>query len=558
MFIQSAVADAIFPSVVLGEPRARLKGSLVCLEHFIRKSAILPSELIALVQNWLGQNRGKWVSVFEKDREALSHGLSDSDFIASSDVPSEAFAAKIFTLGLLTQTNNREMAGTTGGMLSALVKKMKTESPTLPVSTIWVTPTRVMLLQNVDNLEALSSQILLPLFTADPVGFMSFVEALPLQSLRAGDMADAAEAEYMLLFTSLQMGKKANLVHEDCEYRNNFTMNSEYLTVVDELSNTADAKDGSAQTLILKSEVIGNFLLHREPSIRLAALSLLVTTFSTAKPLTTAATSAILRGLPSMHADSDSYTRGEILSLTRKLIVRLKSGILKMEDVEDATRSAAGKPPLGLPKSDIETRAFLEAYIHFLQRDLVVTASYPRHITALKALKLLLQSGLDARIEITPLKSEVETRWKFHLNVLEPRLLRLLVDLLLDPFDEVRHTSLSIINLFPQKIVLAGLIGVSEHQAPSGMCLTDALARAERLASNTSRADHADTVARLYHILFCAASCAPDSGEEWWATKSGVVKTILSKLEERLASSRNLFNSSLRDAPLHGYLSGLR
>lgn len=217
MLIQSAVANAIFPTIILGESRSRLKGSLVCLEHFIRKSATLPSELIALVRDWLAQDRGKWISVFEKDREALSHGLSDSDFIASSDAPSEAFAAKIFTFGLLTQTNNREMAGTTGGMLSALVKKMKAEFPTQPVSTIWVAPTRLMLLENVDNLEALSSQILLPLFMADPTGFVPFVEALPFRSLLAGDMSDAAESEYMLLFTSLQMGKKVNLVHEDCK-----------------------------------------------------------------------------------------------------------------------------------------------------------------------------------------------------------------------------------------------------------------------------------------------------------------------------------------------------
>lgn len=227
--IQNAVGNSIFPSIILGEPRSRLKGSLVCLEHFIRKSAILPSELIALAQNWLAQNRKKWISVYGKDLEALSHDYdsTDSNSIALPSGPSEESAAKILTLGLLTQTNNREMAGTTGGMLSALVMKMKAESSTQTVSTIWVASTRHMLLQNVDNLEVLSSQILLPLFTADPAGFTCFIEALPLKSLIAGDMADAAESEYMLLFTSLQMGKKANLVHEDCEFRSNFVLNAE-------------------------------------------------------------------------------------------------------------------------------------------------------------------------------------------------------------------------------------------------------------------------------------------------------------------------------------------
>lgn len=317
-----------------------------------------------------------------------------------------------------------------------------------------------------------------------------------------------------------------------------------------------ETKGVSYEKLVLKSEVIGAFLLHQEPSIRIAALSMLVTAFSTVKPLTTAATSAILRALPSMHANSDSYTRGEIMSLTRKFIIRLKYGVIRIEELA-ASGSASRKQQVGSIKDDTETKKFLGAYIGFLQSDLVVTASYPRHISALKALKLLLLSGLDPRADVLPPKSEVETRWHLKMDILEPHLLRLLVDLLLDPFEEVRQTSLSIISLFPQATLLHGLID-AEQQSTNGVRLTDALARAERLASNTSRADHADTVARLYHIFFCAASQSSGARAEWWATKSSVVNTILLKLEERLSSSGGLFSSSLRDAPLHGYMSGLR
>jgi len=299
-------------------------------------------------------------------------------------------------------------------------------------------------------------------------------------------------------------------------------------------------------------------MLHREPSIRIAALSLLVTNFSTVKPFTTAATNAILRALPSMHADSDSYTRGEIMSLTRKFIIRLKSGVLKEQSISEAAVPTTGKEPLGWIRSDDETKEFLRLYIQFLQKDMVVTASYPRHVSSLKALKLLLQSGLDPRADIAPLKSEVESRWKLHLDVFEPRLLRLLVDLLLDPFEEVRQTSLSIINLFPRQILLSGLSDAAERQPAIGMRLTDALTRAESIASKTSRADNADTVACLYQILFCAASNSFGAVSHWWETKQSVVNTILSKLEERLSSSNGLFNSTLREAPLHGYMSGLR
>lgn len=261
-----------------------------------------------------------------------------------------------------------------------------------------------------------------------------------------------------------------------------------------------------------------------------------------------------------MHADSDAYSRGEIMSLTRKFILRLKGGVVKDEDASQISDSAPGKQSVGLSRSDDETQKCLATYLDFLQKDLCVTASYARHISALKALNLLLVSGLDPRAGITPMKSEMQTHWKSHMEVFNTRLLRLLVDLLLDPFEEVRHTALSIINTFPRDILFSASSNTVNQQSAAGMRLTDALSRAENMASRTSRADHADTVARLYHVLFCAA-LPPTSSEEasgWWTTKYSVVDKIITNLEQRLSSPKGLFNSSLREVPLHGYISGLR
>ncbi|KAJ5908778.1 Armadillo-like helical [Penicillium taxi] len=538
--VQRAIANAILPSFILGELRSRLKGSLVCLEMFIRKKAMTASELILIVQKWLLDHQNKWVPVYEKDREALYYGQHNPESANMTGEPSYELAARVLFLGLLTHTNDRGMAGTSGTTLASILQKMKLETPDQNVSLIWVSPVRHMMLQNMDYLEILSNQILQPIFIADPAGFNCFVERLPLKSLLAGDMIDTAHSEYLLLFTSLQMGKNANLVHDDYDS-----------------SKSGLAKGSASCHIILKSEIIGKFLLHRESTIRVAALALLITAFSRAKPFTKAATRAILNGLPSMHADSDSYSRGEIMSLTRKFIIRLKGGILGEGPVLE---SAADKKQPASTMNDSETKFFLREYLDFLESDLSITASYPRHISALKAIKLLLDSGLDPRAGIIPPKSEVQTRWQLQMDVFEPRLLRLLVDLLLDPFDEVRQASLTIINLFPQQIMMRGLRdGTDQHPTP-GLRLTDALARAESIASKTSRADHADTVARLYHVLFTAAlsSDSPEAGSGWWETKASVVNAILEKLEERLLSPKGLFNSSMQEAPLHGHMSGLR
>ncbi|KAK4940418.1 hypothetical protein LTR66_014913 [Elasticomyces elasticus] len=536
--IQTSVIDAIIPSIVLGEPQSRLKGCLVFLDSFIRRDAILPSEFIPLFRGWLSKNKTSWVSAFSKNHETLSLGGNEPSLEVASSNLSDELAAKIFVLGLLVQTNNKTMAVSAGNLLAALIQKMKPGTSAEKLSEMWVAPARHLVLENVEALEDLSSRLLQPLFTVDPNGFKMFLRTLPVKSLLEGDMTDAPEAEYMILFAALQIGKKINLVHEDY--------------IFDSGKSKIDTND----ILILKSEVIGKFLLHRESSIRTAALSLLITTSSTIKPFTVGATQALLRGLPSMHAESEAHARGEILSMMRKFIVRLKGGIVREEDAGLKIQKTTNKPATGQARNENETKEFLKSYIGLLQNDLPLSASYARHITALKSLKLLLDSGLDPRTNIKLQKSETENIWKVHVEVFDSHLLRLLVDLLLDPFEEVRQTSLTILNLCPREVLLECL----QNTTNAGMRLTDALKRAENLASNTSRADHADTVARLYHLIFCAAlpGNSAQGASDWWSTKASVVNTILTKLEERLLGPNSLFNSVMREAPLHGYTSGLR
>lgn len=216
--LQTAIIDAMVPSIVLGEPQSRLKGSMVFLEIFIRRDAILPNEFIASIRQWLLKNKARWVTNFTNDQEALSLGDSVPAFDMDSGNLSDELAVRIFVLGILVQVNNRNMAVAAGNVLSILLQKMKTETSPEKLSSIWVTPVRRMVLRNVETLEDLSNRLLQPLFAIDTNGFKIFLETLPVKSLLKGDMTDAPEAEYMVLFAALQIGKKINLVHEDCEF----------------------------------------------------------------------------------------------------------------------------------------------------------------------------------------------------------------------------------------------------------------------------------------------------------------------------------------------------
>ncbi|KAL2863435.1 THADA/TRM732 family protein [Aspergillus lucknowensis] len=541
--------NAVLPSIILGEPRSRLKASIIALETLLRKNAIQPVELTSLVDDWLLRNHKQWAAALQEECRVssieISQFLGRSSKSAAPDAHSKEIAIEILFLGLLNRCKAFELAASVGEVMAVFFRKLEQPSGSatspgqdrISLALVWVKPVKHFLLQNLEILDKLSNYILQRLFEVSKSGFHRFLEMLPLNGLLSGDMSNSSSAELTLLFASLQLAKKIGLVHEDHYFP----------------KSQADRNEGTS-VLVLKSEFIGQYLFHHDFDIKMAALSLLIMAPSTTKPVSSSAIRVIIKSLPSLHAESDPGTRGEILSLVRGLIVRLKGGILANEDNPVEYKTANKKLVPVFARDDAETRSYMEEYLEFLMADLRPTASYHRHIMALKTIFLLLESDLDERYNgaVSSKPEHRQIKWKFHMEIFNLRLLRLLVDLLLDPFDEVRGTALHLLSLFPKPVLFAS---AGHHAGKPDLII--ALEKAGRLASNTSRADHADTVARLYHVIFSAAEFGGIRAN-WWTTKLGVVETILKMLEGKLSSSEGLFNSSLRDAPLHGYLSALR
>ncbi|KAL3471955.1 putative death-receptor fusion protein-domain-containing protein [Aspergillus californicus] len=550
---KTAVVDAVLPSILLGEPRTRLKASLIALDTLMRKNAIEPIYLISLIEGWLLRNPDGWPVVLQEECRISS--IDTSAFLQNATTPatsttqSRRTAVEILLLGLLNRSKAVELAASSGEATAMFFRKLKTpaDSP-IPsnkdessLALVWVKPVRNFMLRHLEILDKLCNYILQRLFLTNADGFRHFIATLPLNSLLSGDMVSSSSDELTLLFASLQAGKKIGLVHDDHFFSRSQT---------DEES-----------VLVLKSEFIGQFLFHHDFDIKMAALSLLITAPSTTKPVSSSAIRAIIKSLPSLHAESDPGTRGEILSLIRGLIVRLKGGILaNRENPVERKASANRKQPAVYARDEFETEACLKAYFDFLMADLRPTASYHRHIMALKTIGLLLDSGIDKRFKgaVANKPEHRQLSWKFNMEIFGPRLMRLLVDLLLDPYDEVRGTALNLLKLFPRSVLFYNANRLASDDVNEKPELIAALNKAEHWASSTSRADHADTVARLYHVTFCTADLAGSREAKWWESKMGVVEAVLRKLEEKLSSSEGLFNSSLRDAPLHGYLCALR
>ncbi len=160
------------------------------------------------------------------------------------------------------------------------------------------------------------------------------------------------------------------------------------------------------------------------------------------------------------HADTDPAVRSDVLSITRCVIQRLRGAISQLSREVEKVRTSELHRGRHQNAQRFELIAdseylmakhvnFLEWYINFLKSELVPTASYQRHITALKALTILLQSGVDRAVAQGYLSklAQRELKWSFALSVFSPTLIRLLFDLSMDPFDDVRHAAVLVLKM---------------------------------------------------------------------------------------------------------------
>ncbi|EDN07477.1 predicted protein [Histoplasma mississippiense (nom. inval.)] len=387
-----------------------------------------------------------------------------------------------------------------------------------------------------------------------PSGFQSFIRTLPCNDLQFGSY-DITIDELTVLFAALHTAKELGLVQE----------------------GSSEVSATPCQSYVIESGRIGEYLIHPEAAVRISALSLLIAAPSTTKPFSSDTLQVLIKNFPYMHTDSDPQYRGEIFSLIRKFIIRLRgclSSCLKSTSLDDGSQlanqhtAANDLYAVGYSNTAGDHIEFLRWYVGFLELELQPTMSYQRHISALKTLVLLLQTGLDNRIGHAHLSrlGQDQTSWNCSIEIFRPSLFRLLGDLLINPFDDVRAAASTLLNMFPRTHIRTSLENDGEKYISDGryshsrLQLIKALERAERVARGTSRADHADAVARLYHILFDLASSNTtlDSSGNWYELKQTIVERLLSTLEGNLYSTDGSFQNAIRETSVHGYISALR
>jgi hypothetical protein len=189
--------------------------------------------------------------------------------------------------------------------------------------------------------------------------------------------------------------------------------------------------------------------------------------------------------------------------------------------------------------------AFLKWYIGFLRDELIPTASYPRHIASLKAVRNIF------RLEADSSKSwETPEDQELFFDLFDQAWLRALFDLVMDPFDDVRDASASVLQtLFrDQRYRNAKLFVAGSVPSPSEE-LGELLRRAEELARRTSRADHSDGSARIHQLVYLFLA----NDERLISHLAG----LITALEEKVAAAEKDLGAAVLDAPLHSSFASM-
>ena len=437
---------------------------------------------------------------------------------------------------------------------------------------LWIFPVKQNLERYQDLLDVFEIHILPGLLRLGSADVEAFLMLLPFESIQRGNIGSISISDIQLC---LLVAKTA----DDPSLREHF---------------------GFRQNTSLNLATLGTSLLeHSSSAVRLAALSLLVSSPASSRPFCRRVLRRMRQCIPHFHIEVNAKPRNEFIALMKKLCTRIRGATLSLlrhdQNLYSVTGEQTSTAAHFFAKLDDEGPvssgnvieqvlneemyileehlAFRKWYMVFLLQELRPTATYQSHITALKVLSFLIEQTIA--LHNTPSRSHSDYISALNEHLPEGLFVRSLTELLLDPFDDVRQVANRVIdlhlsiNLIPQTREgrddgqeLRNQEAKYETDNDDDYCKANEstlfnLIRAEDRAGITGRADHADGLGRLYNLLF--TTCGPLAKPAGWhQSRYLILDHVISMLEKEvdIASKDLLF--AVSHMSLHGHLIALR
>ena len=553
------------------DDHADIKPAIQVLEHFLSRGLIYATE-VAQVERQEDFGRFRMMSM----RSDNQNSDTEQGKVNQS--------VQTFAIRVLEWMRYPDCAPAVGRFLPAFFKSHEkhndgavhtSEDGGIP---LWIKPLKQTLERHQGLLEVFEIHILPGLLLLGPRDIKSFLKTLPFDSIQSGNPGLSSVSDIQLCLLVAKIAKDSTL-------RKYF---------------------GQGQSTSLDSENLGISLLEHPSSIvRVAALSLLVSSSASSRPFCRRVLRRLQQCLPYFHIEVNAKPRNEFIALMKKLSMRLRGATMSLlrrgQDPNDLTEMQTSMPAHSIADYDGERPmrsgnaiehaldeklpfledhlAFRRWYMVFLLQELRPTASYQSHITALKILNFLMEQTMDIRN--TPSKSNIDYLGALNEHLPKDLFLRALTELLLDPFDDVRQSANTVFDLYLSTNSMphigtsrgeihgrADLIGPEakspvqrldneEQNRKVNHSIFVDLHEAEKKMRATGRADHADGFARLNYLLFATSGVMAEPAI-WHQSRFLIVDRVISTLEQEVGIAKDDLLFAVSSRPLHGHLIALR
>ncbi|KAF3354653.1 GTP-binding protein rhoA [Verticillium dahliae VDG1] len=390
-------------------------------------------------------------------------------------------------------------------------------------------------------LDSVKNYVFLPVFKQDRAGSLRFLEImkeLDPVSVTSEDDEEEVNVQALLRFNALEIGKKVGIVDEP-----------------------GGAPSETKSAVVLEEAMLDSVLSHPSSEVRSLALSLIISSNSTTRPFFEPSLRLLQTHLPHHFSDPSARFRMELLSKVKAMYRRargaiplLQKALHRVDAAPPKTTPKANKIKVGTsaeeamawPKERIENvlaqhKEFVAWFLQFLKSELIPTASYQRHFSILRATLFIIRIELDdskvwdSNEEEVPFFSTFDTTWT-----------RILFDLVMDAFEDVRAISNEILMIFFTEPRFKDAISPLGHIRT----VTEFLRRAEDITRRTARADHSDGLARSYELL------SRIHGQQ--QERLLVVASLVDLLESKLSLAEIDLGKAVLEAPIYGYFASLR
>ncbi|KIW73054.1 hypothetical protein PV04_01201 [Phialophora macrospora] len=416
--------------IMLASPRSDLKKASLMLACFHRRTPLLPL-LDEMVLKCVGENDYAW-----RERLVEHHiTLSDVSSIGSGSIP-HLFLALIFAM---VDLDTRSAAL----KLCTLLCDDSHRNTDVP-NTRSITERSIELYLE-RNHAALGSfaEDVLPIILDKQEKLIAFARRY------ASSCRDRA-ANMALFVAVLKAGRAKGMLSE-----------SETFGAFGAALQVASTNIGESAELYSFKQI----LRSADPELRILTYGLLTISPAGNAAVRPDVLDCIVSSLSYLHDDPDAHARGELLSLTKRLLRRLRNSTIALRRVTKlADTDEDANPVLESYKS------FTGRFYEFLKNELCTAASYPRHILAVLSLQYLFDLTMDP-----------------DLLVGDKSLVQALVCLVIDPFEDVRSNAAIVLRTLASK----------DHGLVASVLSASLLQKVEVLAVRTGRADHADALGRL-------------------------------------------------------------